>query len=189
MASFFEFDFFIKSCRHLIGIVAWTWAIFVFCLSYIGRGNYHYNNHNNFHEYVPPTLYQSVFVPVLKVLLVAPSTSLAGPLPQQQQQQIQAGNHNPRPATNLPWQAVGGPGGGYVYCADCSPLTQDQVVLPANFQVNQKAASEASGVLPPQQQINSLGAAEPGKQPGAKTFSDGGVPVQQMAMHDDGRYR
>jgi len=68
-----EVDFLWKSLRGLISIVAWTWALLVFSLGYFGRGGGDYNHIANTHEVGPPPLFTSVIVPVLKVLVIAPS--------------------------------------------------------------------------------------------------------------------
>lgn len=222
----FEFDFFIKSCRHFIGILAWTWAIFVFCLSYIGRSNsynnneHYYLNNNNYHRngaHGAPSLYRTVFLPILKVLLVAPSASLAGPVPNPAPSPTVASEVSPQPSqpnanpVAIPWgQGVivdgraaqhipqQGPIGGFIYCAGCSPINPGQLVIPGNIPLAQ--AFSASGVLPPPiakavqdglepselQNLNA-GKDEPGS--GQKIWDDSAVPVQQMALHDDGRYR
>ncbi|ODM98258.1 Cuticle protein 6 [Orchesella cincta] len=171
--ALFEFDFFIKSCRQFIGIIAWTWAILVFCLSYLGRGNYNHINNNN--EYGPPPLYQTVFVPILKVLLVAPSAALAGPIHQLQQQQQALPQF-------IPWNQVGN-SGGFIYCAGCGPLSPQQLVFPANSPLTKSILAKSEGVNNPvsQQQQHQ----EPGKGNG---WEDGVIPVQQMSLSDDGRY-
>lgn len=214
-----EFDFFVKSCRHFIGILAWTWAIFVFCLSYIGRSNSYSNNDhyylNDNNRNAAPSLYRTVFLPVLKVLLVAPSASLAGPVPSPSptvstdtataanSAQVQATGAASGHPVVIPWGPglAGGPAqatplGGFIYCAGCSPINTGQLVIPANIPWNR--ALSASGVIPPpiakagrdglEQQLNGLGnEEEPGKE--QRLWDDGGIPVQEMALHDDGRYR
>lgn len=123
---------------------------------------------------------------IISVLLVAPS-ALAGPVP------AAAPEATPDPhqqaAILLPWGVVGGQvasPGGYVYCAGCSPINPQQLVLPLN--AKDLPLISASGVLPPNQiptekEINGLKEDDP-----EKKGWEGAIPVQQMAMHDDGRY-
>lgn len=65
-----DFDMIVKSVRQTISILAWTWALFIFFLSYFGQGGGDYNHVNNDMEDVPihpAPLFSSVFVPILRV--------------------------------------------------------------------------------------------------------------------------
>jgi hypothetical protein len=74
-----DFDLLIKWLRQLISVIAWSWAILVFIVGYLGRGG-EYDPYDHTHRGAPP-YFTSVFLPVLKVLVVAPGSAFALGIP------------------------------------------------------------------------------------------------------------
>jgi hypothetical protein len=66
-----DFDLIVKSVRHTISLLAWTWALIIFFLSYFGhQGGGEYNHITNDMEdaqnHAPP-LFSSVIIPILRI--------------------------------------------------------------------------------------------------------------------------
>jgi hypothetical protein len=74
-----EFEFIFKWFRNCVSVLAWVWAVILFILGYYGND---FENNNNNNEREPG--FRHFFLPIVKVLLVAPSMvsfgASAGPI-------------------------------------------------------------------------------------------------------------